>query len=157
MQHADRECIVKYSCEGQFINVCLHDMHVFKLAGCGKGGLHSSAKIDADYISGAPTCGQRSVSAFSASAFEHRLVLEKPWDYRRDPTKELIRVEFVTVGEVLPLPAKVLRRGGFVRLKILGRCETRHAADDRKSVCATFATELTLDNLSIFGNSHRRQ
>src|SRR2546425_7477210 len=157
MQHADRECIVKDSCEGQVINVCLNDMHVSQLTGCGKGGLHSSAKIDADYISGAPTCDQRSVSSFSASAFEHSLVLEKPWDHRRDPAKELIRVEFVMVGEVLPLPAKVLRRGGFVRLKILGRCETRDAADDRKSARATFATELALDNLSIFRNSHRRQ
>src|SRR5437016_4930467 len=139
------------------INVCLNDMHVFQLTGCGEGGLHRRAKIDADYISGAPTCGQRSVSPFSASAFEHNLVLEKSRDHRSDPAQELIRVEFVTVGEVLPLPAKVLRRGGFVRLKILGRCETRDAADNRKSVRATFATELALDNLSIFHNSHRRQ
>lgn len=78
MQHADRECIIKYSCEGQMKNVCLNDMHVFQLTGGGKGGFNGRAEIDADYISGPPTCGQRSVSSFSASAFEHNLVLEKP-------------------------------------------------------------------------------
>src|ERR1700687_5954022 len=103
MQDANRECIVEYSGEGQMINVCLNDMHVFQLTGRRKSGFHRRAKIEADDISGAPTCGQRSVSSFSASAFEHNLVLEKTWDHRRDPAKELIRVEFVTVGEVLPL------------------------------------------------------
>src|SRR2546423_519815 len=124
MQHADRECIIKYSSEGQLINVCLNDMRVFQFTGCGIGGFHSSAKIDADYISGAPTCGQRSVSSFSASAFKHNLVVEKSWDHRRDPAKELIRIELITVSKVLPLPAKVLSGSGFVSLKILGRCET---------------------------------
>src|SRR5437762_2580337 len=139
MQHADRKCIVKYLCEGQMINVCLNDMNIFQLTGCGKRGFHRRAKIDANYISGAPTCSERSVSSFSTSAFEHNLVLKKPGHHRRDPAKKLIRVEFVTVGEVLPLPAKVLSGGGFIRLKILGRRETRDAADDRKCARATFA------------------
>ena len=108
---------------------------------------------------GSPSAGSTIAlrASFSASAFEHNLVLEKTWDHRRDPAKELIRVEFVTVGEVLPLPAKVLSGGGFVRLKILGRCEARDAADDRICARATLATELALDNLSTFRNSPRRQ
>src|SRR6266850_2093122 len=132
MQHADRECIIKHPCKGQMINVSLNDMNVFQPPGCGKGGFHGSAEINADYIPGAPTCGQRCVSSFSASAFKHNLVLKEIRDHRRDPAKELIRVELITVSEVLPLPAKILSGGGFVGLKIFGRGETGDTADDRK-------------------------
>src|SRR5438094_394280 len=51
MQHADRKCIVKYLCEGQMINVCLNDINIFQLTGCGKRCFHCRAKIDAKYIS----------------------------------------------------------------------------------------------------------
>src|SRR5688500_10704643 len=135
------------------INVRLHDVHVFEMTGSGKSCFHGRAQIDADYFSGAPTSGQQSVPALSASALEHNLALEKRGNYRGDPTEKLVRIETVAMCEMLPLPAEVFGGGSLVRFQVFRGCETRNTADYWKPVLTTLAGELALDNFGGFDYS----
>ena len=114
VQHADRERIVKLARERQLINVRLNDVRIFQMARGGKSSFHRVAQIDADYFARAPTRGELRVTALSAAAFQHDLVLEKLGTDRRDPAEKLIRVELVALREVLPLPTEIFGGGGFV-------------------------------------------
>src|SRR5438105_5292894 len=91
------------------INVGLNDVRVLDLAGSGKGRFDGIAKVNSDHVARAPARRQLRVAAFAAAAFEDDFVTEKLRLHRRNPAEKLLAVEFIALGEMLPLPAKLLR------------------------------------------------
>ena len=132
MQHPNRESVVKLSRERETINVSLNYVYVRQRASGAKCCLDSDAQIDANNFPRSPTCGQLSVTTLTTPSFEHNLVAKELRRYRRDPTQELLRVFFIRLGKVLPLPAEVFSSGAFVTLDLFQICETRDSARYRK-------------------------
>ena len=96
------------------IDVGLNDVRVRQRTSGGKRGLNGRAQIDADNLARSPTRGELRVPALPAASFEHNLVAEKLRRDWRDPAEELLRVFFIFLREVLPLPTETLGGGAFV-------------------------------------------
>src|SRR5687767_4841385 len=108
MEDAYRKRVVKLAPQRQTINVSLDDVRVWQTTRGGKRRLHGLAQIDSDNFTRAPLRGELRVTSLATTAFEHNFVAEKLRRDWRDPTKELLRILLIFLGEVPPLPTEVL-------------------------------------------------
>src|SRR6266508_2810092 len=133
------------------INIRLHNMDVLQFARSCEGCFDGITQINAYYVACTPICGQLCMTTLAAAAFQHNLVLKKLGLHRRDPSQKLIRIEFVALDEMLPLPTKILGGGGFVGREVIRRAEARDTAKNRIRTLTESTRELTFDDLSVFG------
>src|SRR5689334_21078938 len=108
MQDAYRKRVIKLARQRQMIDVGLDNVRVRQAAGGVKRRLYRRAEIDADDVASTPLRSELRVTSFAAPALEHNLVAEKLRCDGRDPTEKLFGVALVDVGEMLPLPTKIL-------------------------------------------------
>src|SRR5256885_13930843 len=87
--------------------------------------------------------------AFTAACFEHDFVAEKLGCHRRDPTEKLLRVSFVFLREVLPLPAETGGSCTFITLDLFEVCEAWNAGSDWKRGTAGATAQLAFDDFQI--------
>ena len=80
------------------------------------------------------------MSALPATAFKNDLFFEElrfDWSY---PTKELLRIAFIFMSEVSPLPTEASSSRLFVAFHLIQLCESWYATDDRKDSRTFLAT-----------------
>ena len=125
-------------------------MNVRKLAGRRKCGFDRRAEIDPDHVNRSPPGRQLRVTTLAASSFEHDLIFEKLRCDGSNPGQKLLLIPFISLSEVLPLPAKTRRSGGSIFGDSFDCGKARHAADDGPGARTRGAGELTGQNLFGF-------